>query len=215
LGNLRYTVNEDYFKKIDSSNKAYWLGFILTDGNIYEKPNSTSKTFQLNLQQNDFEHLVKLKIEIASNNTVDLRTYGSNKSAQFRVYNRNFIANLVAKGINPRKSGNCKPLECIPKKFTRDFYRGFLDGDGTIYYNKGKNYYSLGLVGDKQLVLGFQDYCTKIVPNSNKITPDGTIFCWKVGGEKALKLMEHFYKDAETSLNRKKALAEKALNVSL
>lgn len=31
-----YKINENYFEKIDSENKAYWIGFISADGNVYK-----------------------------------------------------------------------------------------------------------------------------------------------------------------------------------
>lgn len=30
-----YKINENYFENIDNKNKAYWLGFIAADGNVY------------------------------------------------------------------------------------------------------------------------------------------------------------------------------------
>lgn len=32
-----YVFNENYFSSIDSEDKAYLLGFICTDGNIYKR----------------------------------------------------------------------------------------------------------------------------------------------------------------------------------
>ena len=31
-----YKINENYFEKIDSENKAYRIGFISADGNVYK-----------------------------------------------------------------------------------------------------------------------------------------------------------------------------------
>ena len=30
----KWKVNENYFEKIDSDDKAYWLGFMCADGNV-------------------------------------------------------------------------------------------------------------------------------------------------------------------------------------
>ena len=34
----RYSLNERYFKNIDSGNKAYWLGFLAADGCVSNNP---------------------------------------------------------------------------------------------------------------------------------------------------------------------------------
>ena len=36
----KYTLNENYFEEIDSSNKSYILGFIYADGSINKQKNS-------------------------------------------------------------------------------------------------------------------------------------------------------------------------------
>lgn len=34
INSRKYTINENYFKNIDTEEKAYWLGFIYADGYI-------------------------------------------------------------------------------------------------------------------------------------------------------------------------------------
>ena len=34
----RYSVNQEFFKDIDTEEKAYWLGFIYADGSISSQP---------------------------------------------------------------------------------------------------------------------------------------------------------------------------------
>ena len=52
-------ILDNYFSKIDSSEKAYWLGFLFTDGAVDE--NKGSKRIRLQLQQKDISILEKLK----------------------------------------------------------------------------------------------------------------------------------------------------------
>ena len=54
----RYTLNEDYFKKW-SSNMAYILGLLATDGNIHE-----DRVIRLSLQRKDIDILEKIKEEL-------------------------------------------------------------------------------------------------------------------------------------------------------
>ena len=53
--NLLHVRNSDYFEAIDSSDKAYWLGFLYADGGISNNKN----LIRINLQEQDREHLQK------------------------------------------------------------------------------------------------------------------------------------------------------------
>src|SRR5438105_237351 len=54
LGKLqkRYKVNENYFKVIDTEEKAYWLGFITADGCIHDR---TAKSHVFNITLNEID----------------------------------------------------------------------------------------------------------------------------------------------------------------
>ena len=54
-----YKYNENFFEKIDSPRKAYWLGFLYADGCIASGKRSD---IELSLQLSDKEHLQKFKI---------------------------------------------------------------------------------------------------------------------------------------------------------
>ena len=62
-----HTYKADYraFSKIDSAEKAYWLGFIAADGCVYERPNNGS--VKLNIHQRDEEILIKLRTFLKGN----------------------------------------------------------------------------------------------------------------------------------------------------
>ena len=54
-----YKYNENFFEKIDSPRKAYWLGFLYADGCILDQ--RKSKILEITLSKNDKNHLQKLK----------------------------------------------------------------------------------------------------------------------------------------------------------
>lgn len=60
------TVNLEYFKIIDSNNKAYLLGFIAADGALVKGVNTSSTTLTLTIHRKDKIILDLLKRELNS-----------------------------------------------------------------------------------------------------------------------------------------------------
>lgn len=133
-------INEHYFENIDTANKAYWLGLIMADGNIYHYKNSDKVQFEIKLQQKDKQLLIDFAndIEFPSEKIQDkesVRKGTVTYSSSLRTYNKDFCESLIVYGISDRKSGaECMPKQ-IPMEFRRDFIRGFWDGDGHISSN--------------------------------------------------------------------------------
>ena len=57
----KYSFNRQYFNNIDTEDKAYWLGFLLADGN------NTEATLRIRLKAADREHLEKFNTCINGN----------------------------------------------------------------------------------------------------------------------------------------------------
>ena len=54
-----YNCNYRFFETIDTEEKAYWLGFIASDGWISINKNTNSGTVGIELQVSDIDHLKK------------------------------------------------------------------------------------------------------------------------------------------------------------
>ena len=62
--NRRYYFNENYFSKIDSNDKAYILGVIASDGNVYERENHLGMlSFSFHIQEKDIIDILKKYME--------------------------------------------------------------------------------------------------------------------------------------------------------
>lgn len=130
----------DYFKIIDSEVKAYILGYLVADGSIEEsvRKNRPSKLVRLRFGcvSEDDEILRLIQREIAPNN--NLRYYqpqGNRKQVTIlQICDKELVEDLQSLyNIHPRKTYNVDfEFPNIPKKFERDFIRGFIDGDGSI-----------------------------------------------------------------------------------
>jgi len=133
----KYTFDYDYFSKIDTCEKAYWLGFLFADGCV----NSFNNKISIGLQQNDKEHIIKLcnSIQRSSNNLYFCK---KTKSYKLTLCSKKMAKDLINLGCVNKKSLVLQfPDESIiPKFFIFSFIRGYFDGDGCIHLlNKGLN----------------------------------------------------------------------------
>lgn len=126
-----YNINESYFRDIDDNHKAYWLGFIAADGNIYKH------RLGIELQQRDEDHLKNFLKDIESERPLYYRERNNCKSVSLYINNEIFTDNLIAQGIIPRKTSILKFPDNLDEKYYGDFIRGFFDGDGCyVFTNK-------------------------------------------------------------------------------
>lgn len=139
LGIAHLTYNDDYFNQIDSSEKAYWLGFIYADGYITEKTNR----FGMELNIKDMSHMQNFLDCMDSNQKIRTRIRKNKfegrgqeflESCSFLLNNKKIHSDLLSLGVLPNKSSIIEfPSEDVLKKeYQLDFIRGLIDGDGTI-----------------------------------------------------------------------------------
>lgn len=64
----KYNYNTTYFEKIDSPEKAYWLGFLYADGCV--RKNGKSLILEITLSKTDKLQLEKLRNVLSPNNVI-------------------------------------------------------------------------------------------------------------------------------------------------
>lgn len=121
--------NVRYFQNIDSSIKAYFLGFIAADGCVTQITKS-SKGLTISIHEKDRIILDTLKEEIGCDNKVfSLK----NNLVRFQLCNKFLVEDLNKLGIKERKTFNLgNILENIPKNLQQSFVLGYFDGDGSV-----------------------------------------------------------------------------------
>lgn len=129
-GSYRYFCNQDYFEKIDSSNKAYILGFIAADGCVYKRNNHAGLlAFQIHKQ--DIEILKQIKEEMNCTHPINKHE----NMISLNIVNNKIFEDLGKIGLRPQKTWNINIKEIIshiPVNYIKDFFRGYFDGDGGI-----------------------------------------------------------------------------------
>jgi hypothetical protein len=129
----KYDINEHYFDKIDTQNKAYILGFIYADGCLSKNKSEVI----IKLHHKDENILNIFKYEMKSEHPIKRITSYKNHQSSFRFSSKKIYKRLSDIGLTPAKTFTIK-FPQIDKDFTRHFIRGYFDGDGCLYKG-GKN----------------------------------------------------------------------------
>lgn len=219
----KYTFNHLFFNKINTEEKAYFLGLLLADGH------TSYKEVMLSLNINDKHIIDKFVTSIQGNNKVAIRTTKStfknnsttyiSKSAGVSLRSDQMLKDLKKLGFTSNKTYTMK-VPKIKKELQKHFWRGVWDGDGYISYyrgttkqklanNKTKQYNYLvleaGLCGLKNVV---EEFCKFLKQNNikpGKIYPDGSIYSVRCNWTESYKLLNLFYSNfnPELCLKRK------------
>lgn len=197
------------FDKIDTEEKAYWLGFIFADGCISDNTKCIYKNvFELSLKLSDINHLYKF-------NSFMKHTRCNVKYDRYRcrwnIMNEHLWKILNGYGCIPKKSLvlNFPDVEIfISKSLIRHFLRGYFDGDGCISFHR--NVYS---VTPTVSVLGTKDFLKNFIKWSNvdaKFKHDKRhsehTFSLEYTKQNAIKIINWLYKDCTIFLDRKHKL---------
>ena len=207
----KYPRNSNYFEVINSHDKAYWLGIMLSDGSI---TNGNS----VNLGLKDREHIEKFQQAIGAINN-KIITINDNRFSKpcinyrLSIRDRKMVEDLKKYSVVPDKSYIEFKIPDIPNKYMWDFIRGYFDGDGSIYFTNNK--YVLSFVGNKTFLTELKKFLDKdnlaLCQNSvSKITYD-----LKIAGRKdVIRILENIYRDStpKTRLERKYNLSQKVLS---
>ncbi len=115
-------------KIIWTTNFAYAIGLITTDGNLSNDGRHILYTTK------DEQLAITYKKCLDITNKIGKKSRGFGKEKKYYVIqfgDINFYEFLITIGITPRKSKTLIQIQ-IPNKYFADFLRGCIDGDGTI-----------------------------------------------------------------------------------
>ena len=193
-------IHEDIFDTI-TEESAYWIGFLLADGNVYHPPRR-SKQLNLGLAAKDWDHLEKFKKFVGSNKSL----YYNKNGVFLSIYSNRIVEKLSEYGIVPRKSKIAKIPESL--KNNRHFWRGMVDGDGWVTRHCANDRPVIGLCGTHDMVDGFQKFL-QIVWHDYKrhaisVKPHSS-YCFEMSvcGKWAIKIIRLLYDSCSVSLDRK------------
>lgn len=137
-------IDEDFFRHW-SNEMAYVLGVIYTDGHINPgrkldpSQKTTTMSPRLVIAQKEPELLLKVSKLMKCNMKLRYKKKRGIAGALyvFDICSQKIYDDLTNFGLSPQKS---KTIEFpnIPQEFVRHFIRGCWDGDGSVFFDKGK-----------------------------------------------------------------------------
>ena len=203
----RYIINEKFFEKIDTQDKAYILGWIYSDGHN----NTKAGKLQISLQERDAYILKFIKNSLSYGGNIAIRERLSKNHRRIAVLcisNRKISNDLIKLGVNSNKSRVCSfPSESqVPNYLIHHFMRGFFEGDGWITLNKKLNHLAWGIIGTEDFCTKFQNIINSALllqPTKLIKTKSWVVRFVKCGTNQVKKIMQFLYRDANMYLIRK------------
>lgn len=211
-GKVTYKVDIDFFKCINTEEKAYILGFICADGHISED------RLVITVAEKDLDILEKIRGVMHSNHPIKkikrINPYNKTDRKQLTLVElmigrKELVEPLFNMELSSNKTYtlNGDILKYIPKYLMRDFLRGYFDGDGNVFF--GRRYtsgykYNINVCGNEDFLLkSFQAY----FPSSNRLYKDlysKQCYVWKISSrDKIRDFMHYLYYNSSIFLQRK------------
>lgn len=216
--------NENVFEVIDTHEKAYWLGFLMADGNVMQRKNTKTQNYlQINLKESDIEHIEKFKKFIDANNPIS--KVKTTNSIHFAITSEKIVKDLIDKGCVPKKSLILEYPDKLDDKYCNSFALGYFDGDGSVIKSWQKCWPNSKKYGVRvSWCCGSMNFLSKlqakILLNSDIDTMQLNYFKRKYGNvgvlktekkENIRKLYSWLYKDTPVWLDRKKQKFEELI----
>ncbi len=208
----RYPLREDAFSRVTTEEQAYWLGFLLADGNISAAGrNNRAKNLRCALQARDRMHLVKLERWLGT--TRPLRHDKRTNADWLTITSKQLVIDLESLGWHAfKRAGDIRILDNVPRRLQKHLVRGLVDGDGSIKFCGGR--WELCFVDlHASVVVWFRDWvstrCRAGQPKLLRLSRASVVNF--TGNLQVPRILDVLYSGCTIALDRKLARATKAI----
>jgi len=230
---LRAKVNENYFSKIDTEDKAYFLGFLYADGCVEEKKSNTTIKYRVTLKLVEKDACIIEEFKKYLNFEGNINTTTRSKSAKafwncdksLSIRSPKLGKDLIDKGCMVAKTHILKfpTKNQVPKHLQHHFIRGYFDGDGSVFISNEKHWRNKKVYPIiHSRFIGTSDMMNNItnilsLPNTvikqPKSLKNSNIFTIEIKRNPRCKsLYKYLYKDSTIFLKRKKDIFDSYFN---
>lgn len=186
-----FNLDRNYFKSIDRPDKAYFLGLLLTDGNVW------GKQIRIELKSDD-EYILNTFAKYIGRPEAKLhRRKGGYYKCNFshlNTYCDQWVKDLAQWSVTPKKTNTAK-MPILSEDMMPHLIRGIIDGDGYISADGSQ----IGICGaNYENIKIIRDYLVKIlnVKEVKILTNIYNVHSIIWGSKKdVLKIGEYIYKD--------------------
>lgn len=210
-----YTCDYRYFDKIDTEEKAYWLGFLTADGWINKNEKNNAGVTGVELQYGDIGHLKKFNKSIGGNYQItdrwrtcpiSTKPEKKNHSCILRIFSLTMYNSLVKLGFTNNKSFDSY-IPPVENKLIRHYMRGYFDGNGCFGFSNNNLKISF-ITASKHLaddiVKIVNQHRCRMLMESHVSTFGTTLYRPTINCLKdKIKFLDWIYKDCSIYLDRK------------
>ena len=211
----KYNIDETYFEKLDSPEKAQVMGVLLSDGTS----SSFNKAISLRLEESDIEYLEKIRVLIGSDkplyysegrnfqSPLNEKLYIGNRTAILDITNKKIHSDCAKFGLIPRKTwlniGAPKDFLTTPE-LKRGFVLGVFNGDGCISWTRKNNVYDLSFAGSSNMTKDIYDFIKETLGIEGRIYKHSSIFVLHYKRIKEIiQLINWMYEGGDFCMKRK------------
>lgn len=207
--------NDDYFENIDCLEKAYWLGFLYADGWVIYNKSKRNYECSIQLQANDLDSLQDLNNELGGVHQISFRhketvilnnpEISKTDSYILRIFSKKLVEDLMSHNILPNKT-QFPIYPIVDQNLFLDFIRGYIDGDGCIYYYNKKRMLYVHITGAHKDVF---TYIQKVLIeqyeiNSSIYSESERKYRIILTGKNALRLLDLIYENPKAPKLKRK-----------
>lgn len=219
-------LNKDYFRIIDTEDKAYYLGLLLADGNVYEHKNKKHYTISISLKLQDKYILDSLcefinsasKVHVYERKNKKYKTIDKSYMAQYSVQSSAMAYDLIKLGVVPKKSLIAELTDLVPEHLYHHYLRGYFDGNGSVYITKKDNKIHFAFYGNHKILHQIKQKLKECISiNDNKITDQkkANVSLMSFSSKKdIINFYNYIYNNANYYLQRKKNIFDEYLKSS-
>lgn len=211
----KYNIDETFFEKINSSEKAYILGLIYADGNVTVGKKSV---IRISLQEEDSELLHKINVVLGHTKPLEHSRRVKNETVYFtatlQITRHKMAEDLQRFGCVSPKTKRISLPNFLEPSLVPHFIRGYFDGDGSLYFTAGQYRWSIRFSGNQHFIMSLHEYLDRV------LNIDGYIYehkptCYSITFWRAddiLRLLGFIYSGATLYMSRKYNTYLEAIN---